>query len=98
MDVSGPSFPASSTREKPMIAVSGVRSSWFMRVMNSLFVRFADSAASFAVRSACSTFFCSAMSCHTARMTSRPLSRTGVSVVSTGKALPSLRWCVHSKR
>jgi hypothetical protein len=81
-----------------MIAVSGVRSSWFMRVMNSLLVRFADSAASFAERSADSTAFRSAMSCQTERITSRPLSRTGVSVTSTGNSPPSERWCTHSKR
>jgi hypothetical protein len=48
--------------EKPMIAVRGVRSSWFTRVRNSPFARFAASAASRARRSSTSAAFVSVMS------------------------------------
>jgi len=39
--VSGPAFPASKTREKPITALSSVRNSWLMLARNCDFARLA---------------------------------------------------------
>ncbi len=46
-----PAMPLRKRSEKPMMALSGVRSSWLMPARNSLFARLAASAANTASRS-----------------------------------------------
>jgi hypothetical protein len=60
--VRSPSRPSASTSEKPMIALSGVRSSCDMLARNADFMRLASSSSTFFRCSACSIALSSVMS------------------------------------